>query len=289
MPASANGVLGLKPTYGRISRFAAMPRSWSLDHVGIIARTARDCAKILQIVAGEDSLDPTASAHTVPNYEAHLEQSIKGLRVGVLSDTFLSNLDSQVASVLEKSLQILKNCGAVLIPTRLADMSKLFKVAETIIKSEAASMHGPWLKRHREDYTPLFRSRIEVGLMIPATQYINALRLRQHLTQEFMSHTMQDIDLLHLPCIPYPLPTLADSDIDTSGDAVRALIGQMSQFTRPINLLGLPAMSIPCGYCQNGLPLAFQLVGNAFSEELLLRVSHRFMSETEYHHRLPIL
>jgi aspartyl-tRNA(Asn)/glutamyl-tRNA(Gln) amidotransferase subunit A len=168
-------------------------------------------------------------------------------------------------------------------------MTPLFRCAETIIKSEAASIHGPWLRERPQDYTPLFRSRTEAGFLIPATQYIDALRWRTQLSRHFMDTTMRGIDVLILPCMPYALPTIADSDVDRSGEAVRALIGRITMYTRPFNLLGLPVVQIPAGFCPAGLPWGFQLVGHPFQEGLLLRLAQHFMAQTPSMVRRPQL
>lgn len=287
LPAAANGVVGLKPTYGLISRHGALPRSWTLDHVGILTRRAADCALLLGTVAGHDPLDATSSARAMPDYLAALKQPVRGLRIGVPDLSIVGDVDPQVMQALHDSLDVLVQAGARVVPVPLDAMDTLFAVAETIIKSEGASIHGPWLRSRPHDYSPLLRSRTEAGMLIPATQYIDALRLRSTLTARFLDTTMHDIDVLHLPVIPFPVPTLAQCDVDAQGGvAVRALIGQLTRFTRPINLLGLPAISVPCGFCRNGLPMAFQLVGHPFQEATLLALAHRFEQDTPHHRRL---
>jgi aspartyl-tRNA(Asn)/glutamyl-tRNA(Gln) amidotransferase subunit A len=194
-----------------------------------------------------------------------------------------------VQAMLETALDVLRDCGTQSQAVAIEDMTPLFRCAETIIKSEAASIHGPWLRERPQDYTPLFRSRTEAGLLIPATQYIDALRWRTQLSRHFMDTTMQGIDVLILPCMPYALPTIADSDVDRSGEAVRALIGRITMYTRPFNLLGLPVIQIPAGFCPAGLPWGFQLVGHPFQEGLLLRLAQHFMAQTPSMVRRPQL
>lgn len=287
LPAAANGVVGVKPTYGLISRHGALPRSWTLDHIGVLARRAADCALLLGVVAGQDPHDATASTRPVPDYLMALGRPLRGLRIGVPDLAVMGVTDPQVTRALHDSLEVLVQAGARLVPVLLAPLDALFAVAETIIKSEAASIHGPWLRSRPHDYSPLLRSRTEAGLLIPATQYIDALRLRSVLTARFLDTTMQGIDVLHLPVMPFPVPTLAQCDVDAQGGvAVRTLIGQLTRFTRPINLLGLPAVSVPCGFCRDGLPLAFQLVGHPFQEATLLALAHRFEQDTPHHQRL---
>ncbi len=275
LPASACGVVGLKPTYGRVSRYGVVPRSWSLDHVGPLARTAADCAMLLQVVAGRDPRDPTTSTRPVPNMSAALGSfSLKGLRIGVPEDFFLADLESQVAATLQASLAVLRDAGAEIRKVPLPELAQLADLAETIIKSEAAAIHRQWLASRPLDYANQVRVRIEVGFLIPATQYLDALRLRQIRLKAFVLKTMADVHLLHVPTIPFPVPTIEETDVENvSGADLLAVVRGMTTFTRPFNFLGLPAMTIPCGSCRNGLPIAFQLIGRPFDEALLLATS----------------
>jgi len=289
LPASANGVLGLKPTYGRVSRHAVMPRAWSLDHVGVLTRRAVDAARLLRVIAGQDPLDATSLDQPVPDYEADLNQSVRGVRLGVPGARVMSELDPLVQAMLDFSLDVLGDCGVQAKAVHTQDMTPFFRCAETIIKSEAASIHGPWLRQRPQDYTPLFRSRTEAGFLIPATQYIDALRWRTQLSRNFIDASMAGIDVLLMPCMPYALPTIEASDVDSSGEAVRALISRITMFTRPFNLMGLPVVQIPAGFCPAGLPWGFQLVGHPFQEALLLRLAHHFMAQTPLLSRQPAL
>lgn len=288
LPAAANGVLGLKPTYGRVSRYGALPRSWSLDHVGVLARTAADCARMLSIIAGPDQNDSTASKRHVPDFGSMLTASIKGMRIGVPDAAMLGPVDTGVDAALKASLDKLAGLGAVIVPVPFDDMQIVFKVAETIGKCEAASMHRSWIRERPQDYSNQVRSRIEAGMLIPATQYIDALRLRKLLTAAFMNTTMRNIDALHLPVITFPVPTIDQTRAD-GGEAVRELVGRITALTRPVNLYGLPALSVPCGFDTGGLPMAFQLVAHPFQEGLLLNLAHAYQQATDYHLRLPQL
>lgn len=289
VPAAFNGVLGLKPTYGRVSRHGVMARFWSLDHVGVLARTAMDCARMLGIIAGPDKNDSTASQQAVPDYVSMLTTSVKGLRVGVPDLSTLGFIDDQIKAALDASIKTLEGLGVVVLPVPLGDMGLLFRISELIGKCEAASMHRPWLDQCPQDYTPQVLARTESGLLIPATDYIDALRLRKPLTAEFMDTTMRGIDVLHLPVMSFPVATIDAFDARASGDQAVQMRSRMNALTRPINLLGLPAISIPCGFCHDGLPIAFQLVGLPFREGELLRVAHAFEQVTAYHKRGPEL
>lgn len=290
LPAGVNGLTGLKATYGRISRHGAVPRSWSLDHVGPLARTARDAALIYKAVAGPDPRDPT-TAHQPPVGDISFNRTdLKGLRVGVPSDSDLASVDPQVLAALQASLKVLEGLGAKLVPVSLPDLKPMYFTAETIIKSEAAAMHREWLRTRPQDYAANVRVRIEAGLAIPATAYIDALRMRSHLTQAFLRDTMGNVDVLHLPTMPILVPTRADTDMETAGgERVLELVGRITQFTRPISLVGLPAGVAPCGFDGAGLPVAFQLVGKPFAEATVLGVLDTFQQKTDFHRQAPAI
>jgi aspartyl-tRNA(Asn)/glutamyl-tRNA(Gln) amidotransferase subunit A len=307
LPAAACNVTGLKATYGRVSRHGAIARSWSLDHIGPLARTARDCGLIFAAIAGHDPRDPSTSARPLPDLsdmdnmpfassqaggpgETPLRISLAGLRIGVPGEAILKTVEPGVAAALEQSWQVLQSGGAALKEVDFPDLAKLADIGETIIKSEAATMHRHWLETRPNDYARQVRVRIEGGFYIPATQYLDALRLRGVLLGRFLKETMGDIDLLHAPVIPFPLPTIAETDVETeTGSHVLDLVRRITAFTRPFNFLGVPAVSVPCGFDPAGLPIAYQLIGRPFAEALCLRAAAAYQSATEFHRIAPQL
>ncbi|WP_255467913.1 amidase [Reyranella sp. CPCC 100927] len=288
MPAAICGVVGMKPTYGRVSRFGALPRSWSLDHVGPLTRSVADNARLLSIIAGADAQDSTASAHDVPDYEAALGRAMAGLRLGWPAS--LDGIDAGTLSALQQARGALERLGVRIVDVRLPELTPLFDTAETIIKCEAAAMHRPWLESRPQDYSNQVRWRMEAGFLIPATQYIDALRLRTHHTEAFLATTMDGIDALLLPTMPFATPTRAETDVERQpGATALAILARFSRFTRPFNLLGLPALSLPCGFDGNGLPIGMQLVGRPFSEALLYAIGHAYQQVTDHHRQAPSL
>src|ERR1043165_889276 len=288
LPAAYNGVTGLKPTYGRVSRHGAMPRSWSMDHVGPFGRTARDCAMLLQVIAGHDPNDATTSAQPVPDYLKGLgRERISGLTIGI-ADRGVS-LDSEIAAAMDESVRVLEKVGAKIVRIAFPDLSPLFRVGETIIKGEAAAMHRQWLATRPQDYSNSVRFRIEGGLFLSAADYIDALRLRGVMTAKFIAETMQGIDLCHMPTAPVLPPTLAESDMERAdSETLLGLFSRLTMFMRPFNFLGLPAISVPCGF-SNGLPLAYQLVGHPFAEATLLQAVDAYQRTTAHHRVVPML
>jgi aspartyl-tRNA(Asn)/glutamyl-tRNA(Gln) amidotransferase subunit A len=289
LPAAFNGVTGVKPTYGRVSRHGAMPRSWSFDHVGPIARTARDCALLLQVIAGQDPNDATTSALPVPDYLSRLgADRLADLTIGVADHGV--DIDAEIAAATDKSVRVVERLGAKVVRVVLPDLAPLFRIGETIIKSEAAALHRHWLQTRPQDYSNGVRLRIEGGLFLPATDYIDALRLRGVLTAKFIADVMDGIDLLHLPMAPCLPPTLSDSDMERAdSETLLGLFSRLTQLTRPFNFLGLPAISVPCGFSASGLPLAYQLVGHPFAEATLLQAVDAYQRVTDHHRMVPTL
>jgi aspartyl-tRNA(Asn)/glutamyl-tRNA(Gln) amidotransferase subunit A len=289
LPAAACGVIGLKPTYGRVSRYGAMARAWSLDHIGPLTRTAEDCALMMAVIAGYDVNDGAISHEPVPDFTAGLNDSIKGLRVGVVMETDDAPVDPEVRAAMEASLEVLRSLGAEAVPVRLAHLKEWYSFADTISKCEGAAIHAAWLRERPQDYSNHVRTRLEAGLVLPATRYIEALAARGRHLAEFLATVMADIDVLHCPAIPVPIPTIVETDVDGTGEAVLALVGRITQYTRPFNFLGIPTISVPCGFTGNGLPVAFQIAAKPFADALVLRVAHAYQSATDYHERIPEL
>jgi aspartyl-tRNA(Asn)/glutamyl-tRNA(Gln) amidotransferase subunit A len=290
LPAAACNVVGLKATYGRISRHGAIARSWSLDYIGPLARTARDCAIIFSAIAGHDPKDSTSSGRPLPDLSELEKASLAGVKIGVPGDAVLKTVDPAVANVLEASHRVLQARGATLREVPFPDLVKLADIGETIIKSEAATMHRDWIRTRPQDYATQVRVRIEAGFFIPATQYLDALRLRRVLLEKFLAETMAEVDLLHAPVVPFPIPTIRETDVEAeAGEAVLRVVRSMTTYTRPFNFLGVPAISVPCGFDPAGLPVAFQLVGRPFDEAPCLRAASAYQAATDFHRVAPRL
>jgi aspartyl-tRNA(Asn)/glutamyl-tRNA(Gln) amidotransferase subunit A len=289
LPAAACGVVGMKATYGRVSRAGAVARSWSLDHVGPLTRTVRDNARMLMAIAGHDPDDSTTSEKPVPDYEALIEVGVAGLTIGLaLADDGLVPLDPAIGAAVQAAADALGRLGAVVRPVTLPDFTALYRCAEVIVKCEAAAMHRPWMETMPEFYANQVRTRAEAGFFIPATQYIDALRLRAHFVREFLA-TIEGVDAVVLPAIPFPVPTLDETDTETKGGpAVLKMVAGFTGLTRPFNTLGVPALSVPCGFDANGAPIGLQLVGRPFDEALLYRIGHAYQGATDFHTRVPV-
>lgn len=287
-PAAMCGVTGIKPTQTRVSRAGVMPLSFSLDCVGPIARSARDCARLLAVIAGKDEADPTAASCDVPDYEAALNGDVKGLRIAVPNGYYYDCVAPEIGSRLEDSLAVYRELGAEIVPSVVPDISLVNSLAQLVMGVEAATVHGRWLRTRRSDYGEVVLSRIEPGLLYPATRYCEALAMRAGIVKEFLDTALGRSDLLHLPAIPIPVPSI---EATTRADpaAVAKTLGELTHCTRGINFLGLPAISVPAGFTSNGLPCGFQLVGRPFAEALLLRAADAYQRLTDWHKKAPPL
>jgi aspartyl-tRNA(Asn)/glutamyl-tRNA(Gln) amidotransferase subunit A len=288
LPAALCGVVGLKPTYGRISRYGAMPRAWSNDTMGPLARTVRDCALMTQVIAGADPNDPTAADEPVPDYAAAMERGIEGLRVAIPVNVFYDDIDESVAAVLRDSVEVLRGLGAEIVEVEVPDFEPMFRLGDAISKTEAATIHSKWMRQRPQDYGHHTATRIEAGFHLPATRYIEALSLRRRYLADFIERVFTRADILHTPTIPMPVPRIDESGFDGS-DNVPALVARMTMFTRPINYLGLPSLTVPCGFTDGNLPVACQLVGRPFSEDQLFAMGAAYQDATDWHMQRPDL
>jgi aspartyl-tRNA(Asn)/glutamyl-tRNA(Gln) amidotransferase subunit A len=294
LPAAACGIVGLKPTYGRVSRAGAMPLSWSNDHVGPMARTVRDCALLLQVMAGQDALDATSSPQPVPDYLtslgglAALGPPVAGLRVGVVENYFFQGIDAEMEAAVRRAAAMIAQLGARVSELRVPDPQTMSDVTNIVSRSEASTIHARLLRERPDEIQPVVRSRLELGTQIPAYDYLQALRLRARLTRGFIAQVFAEVDVLLAPVIPEPAPALAHATVGPLAELV-ARQGRFSRLTRPFNGLGLPALSVPCGFSSAGLPLALQIVGRPFDEATVLRLGDAYQQATDWHTRRPPL
>ena len=288
MPAGLCGVVALKPTHGRVSRHGVMPLAFSLDAVAPLTRTVRDCARLASVISGADPRDPTCRDEPVPDYEASLENDIRGLRIGVAKDQHWPGLDPEVNRLLDDSLDVLGSLGAHIVALAIPEPDEVIALADTILVCEAASQQETLLLAKRRDYPPSVRRRLEPGLYMPAARYLEAVRLRGRLTAEFLESVFTKVDLLHVPLSSIAAPTAAEVEADDAYNPCSPFDAAMRR-TRPFNYLGLPVLSVPCGFVTKGLPVGFQLVAPPFREATVLNVGHAYQSATAWHQRSPDL
>jgi aspartyl-tRNA(Asn)/glutamyl-tRNA(Gln) amidotransferase subunit A len=289
LPAAACGVTGIKPTQTRVSRFGVMPLSFSADNVGPLARTARDCARIMSLIAGRDPRDPTSSHEPVPDYEAALDGDIRGLRIGVPSTWFLDDVDPPVLDAVERALAVLAARGAIVHRITLPLMHAVTTYGGIVSRVEAATIHAQWMRERAGDYATHISGRMYGGYAIPATHYIEALARRGPILKAFARDVFAKVDVLVTPTIRTCLPTLEETDIDHGPPGTETKFMAVSANTRPFNYLGLPAVSVNCGFDPNGLPIGLQIAGRPFAEARVLKVADAYQRDTQFHVRRPPL
>jgi aspartyl-tRNA(Asn)/glutamyl-tRNA(Gln) amidotransferase subunit A len=259
-PAAYNGIVGLKPTYGRISRYGVIPVSWCLDHVGILVRSVEDAALVLQAVAGYDAHDPGSLADPIGMYTTAVQQADTPPRIGVLQEFFTEAADAETRQHTEAVVTQLSRAGAVVREVALPESFGSVLAAQRIIMHvEVAAFHDQMFLTQREQYGPRLRESIESGHVIPAVEYLRAQRLRR-LFQQDVEQMLSAVDVLLTPATPTPAPR----NLSTTGDA---------RFQSPWTYAGVPALALPSGLSQDAMPMGIQLIAPARQEERLLRAA----------------
>lgn len=286
IPAALCGVAGMKTTSGRVSRYGAMPLSFSLDTVGPLARTVRDCALLTAVISGADPDDPTTRDVPVPGWEEGLEQGVKGLRIGVPTTYFLDGMTAETKGLYTAVLDTYRGLGAAIVEVAPPDVEEMSALSSVVIAVEAAAVHGAWMRERPQDYSEQVRTRLEIGFYHSGARYLEAVMLRAHHLDAFSRAVFDRADAMLAPVLPVSVPTIAETDVG-GGAAMNATLGLLIRCCRPINYLGLPSLAFPAGFTAAGLPFGVQLVGRPFSEAGLFRIGRAYERETEWHKRRP--
>ena len=276
-PAALCGVVGLKPTYGRVSVRGVIPLSISLDHVGPIARTVSDAAVTLQVIAGYDAKDANSVNAPVGDYLAAVRDRSAPIRIGVPRKFFYEDLDAEVASAVEEALGVLRNLGNDLFEIEID-----VPTDRTLQAAESYAYHRDFVSKSPELYQPETLRRIRTGENIGATQVERAARELEQIRSE-IGKVFEDVDFLGTPTTPISAPAIADLKRDP--DALRPCELILLRNTRPANVWGLPAISIPCGFTRAGLPIGLQIIGPHWREGRVLQLAHAYEQATDWHKR----
>jgi aspartyl-tRNA(Asn)/glutamyl-tRNA(Gln) amidotransferase subunit A len=275
IPASFCGTVGLKPTFGRVSRFGVASLAWSLDHVGPLTRNVTDAALVLNAIAGHDPRDPGSVRRDVPDFTAGLEDGVDGLRIGIPTNFFTEDLDGETEAAVAAAVRVLEGLGAVVVPVGIPQAEHLGAVITGIMMPEASAYHRRALRETPELFTEQVRSLLEVGETILATDYIDALRFRQSM-KDAWKDMMRAVDVVVAPTVPTPALPAQDPERfgpDNTSEDPDVEFGRLSI---PANLLGLPSLQVPCGFSEAGLPLGVQIMGRPFAEQTVLRVGRAY-------------
>ena len=277
-PAACCGIVGIKPTFGRVSKYGCLPLSWSMDHAGPLNRSVGDAALTMNLLAGVDPRDPCTVDRAVPDFAASLGQDLHGRRMAIVRSFFCEEGDPEVIAAVEAVLPVLEGLGADLSEIELPDIEDAFKAGTLTIVVEGATYHAGRLRNHPEKFSPQCRADLELGHFYKATDYLQAQRLRQHLMAE-VAKVMAPLDALIMPTTPITSTPIEGNPADHPVYRVRN--------TMPFNFLSLPAMSLPCGFSKAGLPIGLQIVGKPFDEAGILGIAHAYEQATDWRLRHP--
>ncbi len=274
IPAALCGCVGLKPTWSRVSRYGVLPLAYTLDHVGPITRTVRDAAMMLQVIAGADRNDSTASRERVPDYSASLQSDIKGKRVGIIRE-LNDGLSDEVASSFNAALDTLKSLGAIIDQVTIPSLPLSGAMNGIITWAEALEIHEDWMRTRPRDYGDDVRRLLENGMMTPATSYIRAQRARARTLAE-ASAVLSDHDVLVAPASAIVAPKIGNTQMLEAGEDRVDVVAEILRFTQPFDSTGQPALAIPTGLSPAGLPIAMQVIGRPFGEVEVLQVASAY-------------
>ena len=281
-PASLCGLVGMKATYGRVSRRGVFPLSFTLDHVGPMTRTVEDNAILLNVIAGHDPLDPASAPLEKPDFTARLGRDIKGMRIGVIRHFFETDMqaDPEMAKAIEDALDVLRGLGAEVRNMTLAPLDQYAATSRVILLSEAFAIHEKWFQERPDDYGELARQRIMGGAFIRAADYVNGTRVKAQLVRAY-DEAMADFDIAITASSMDPACLIEDRE------ATEATYGRQAR--APFNVLGAPALAVPTGFSKAGLPLSMQIVGKPFDEAVIYQVAHAYEQATRWTEQHPSL
>jgi len=279
IPSALCGITGVKPTYGRVSLRGVVPLSWSNDHAGPMAQTAQDCALLLNALAGYDAQDPASVNLPAPDFARALNDSLRGLRFVAPKGYFEENVDAQILEQVENAARVLEDLGAIRVAKEFVTAPDLFQLNRTILRSEALAYHREYLANHAEQYGADVLRRLREGESITMAEYARARRAQAELVRA-LELWFEDVALLVVPTTRTAAP-LRDAD-------ALEMARHLTAFTAPFNVTGLPAISLPCGFTREGLPIGVQFVGPRWREDLILRAAHQYQLATEWHLSIPI-
>lgn len=283
-PAAANGVTGLKPSWGRVSRHGVVELAASLDHIGTMARSARAAGLLLGVIAGGDDRDPTALLDAVPDYAASDDDGVKGLRIGIDADWNTADVSDETAALIAKAITTFTALGAEFISVRMPDVTQMIADWSPNCAIEAAVAHEATYAKHKDQYGAILSAVIETGRRLSATDYQKIL-LRRMEFRGRVNGLFGTMDLLLTPVQPFAALTLAD--IQSLG-AQPELIAKLQRYTCPFDMTGHPTITLPGGFTAQGLPMGLQLVAPHLGEASLVRAGAAFQSVTSWHQQHPL-
>lgn len=285
IPASFCGVAGLKPTFGRVSRYGVFPLSHTLDHVGPFALTAEDLWLCLAAMTGQDAADESTVERPLPPPDFPAEPSLHGRKIGVPSNFYFENLDPEVEAATRTALAEVEMLGAELVEVAVPDIEEFNVIARLVQIAEASSIHVNNLDSRREDYGEDQQTLLDQGRFVTAVDYLNAQRRRRQLNRQFY-RLFDQLDAIAAPAVAVLPAKIGQTSLTVNGveEDVRMMT---TRNARALNMTGLPLLSLPCGFSESGLPIGIQLVGALFDEKSVLEIGHAYQLATDWHARRP--
>ncbi len=281
IPASLCGVVGMKATYGRVSLRGILPLSWNLDHAGPITRKVEDAALMLQVMGGYDELDPT-SIKTLPgDYYSHLRDGMNERKIALAVGSYIEEADPEVLEAVRKAAHILEELGALIIEVDVDFLKEAALANALMTQADGAAFHRERLREHPDWFGADVRERLTTGAAFTSSEYALARRTQTEVKRR-CELLFDEYDVLLLPTTPIPAPVL-------KGENAVERARQLTRFTAPFNLAGLPALSVPCGFTKEGLPIGLQIISRAWNEAGVLRAGYAFQQATEWHTKKPEL
>tara|TARA_B100000809_G_scaffold265856_1_gene326077 strand:- start:1054 stop:2466 length:1413 start_codon:yes stop_codon:yes gene_type:complete len=285
IPAALCGIVGLKPTYGLVSRYGLSALSWSLDHPGPMTRTVEDTAITMNVIAGHDPKDVASAKVDIPDYTSALTGDVKGLRIGIVKEYFEAPLDPQVRKAVMDAISLLESMGAEIKEVSYPMFNQSQAISSTVLMAEATAYHRDLLEKDGHQLYEPIRQRLEAGLFISAAEYLRAQQARSIFDQQGR-RLLDEVDLLAGPTDPVTAPEILASKV-MAGEQEVGVVGALTQYTRPYNINGFPAISVPCGFSDDGMPIGLQLAGRPFDELTVLRAAHAYEQANDWHTRRP--
>lgn len=281
MPASLCGVVGLKPTFGRVSARGVFPLSWNLDHIGPLTRSVRDAAIVLNVISGYDADDPYSADRPPEDFTVHIESGVQGWRVAAGVGEYIEDAEEDVLKALRDAVRVFQELGAVVQEVDVSFLLEAARANSLMTQADGAAFHRERLAGHPEQFGADIRQRLEAGRAFTSTEYILARRT-QTLTKRRMENFFQAHDLLLLPSTPITAPPIEGNDAVEQAK-------RLTRFTAPFNLAGLPALSVPCGFDRSGLPIGLQLVSGAWKDSVVLQAGLAYEKAADWNKAIPSL
>lgn len=287
LPAACCGVVGMKVTMGRVSRFGAMPLSHTLDTIGPLTRTVTDNALMLSVIAGYDADDASSADVPVGDYLGGIEEGAKGLKIGLAKSHFMEGVADEIGTRFDAAVEVMKKAGAEIVDVDLPEAIQYSNALTSLVTAtEGAALHQRWMETRGDEYGKQTFARFAGGFATPATRYVQALNLRTALLAEFNDMVFGKVDALMTPMMIMDIPTIKETDVGDGPNAA-AMLQRVGHCSRPVNFLGLPGLSVPSGFAKSGLPSSIQFVGRPFDEATLYRLGRAYERETEWFKTAP--